>query len=159
MGPAKALGGLQQNNLRHPFGILRNLAVPEPDHRPTFGLKPARPRNIGLALRMLSAVYLDSQLRLATRQIDDERPHHQLPRKCRPVAGQQPPQGSFCLRGARSKGTGTAGHFRIDAVHATDLPQRALRAHPPLTPPWKGGEWSARASPKRFFDTGSQPEG
>jgi hypothetical protein len=36
---------------------------------------------------MLPAVHLDSQLRLAARKINDERPHDQLPRKCRPVTG------------------------------------------------------------------------
>jgi hypothetical protein len=85
VGPAKALGGLQQNSLSDPRGILRHLAVPKPDHGPTRAFQPTRPRRIRLTFRMLPAVHLNSQLGLAARQIDDERPHDQLPRKCRPI--------------------------------------------------------------------------
>ena len=65
MGAAKALGGLQQNRLRHPFRILRHFAVPEPDHRPALALQPARPRHIRRAFGVLPAVHLDSQLGLS----------------------------------------------------------------------------------------------
>jgi len=119
VGPAKALGGFQQNRLRYPFRVFPNVTVPEPNYGPTLTFQPAGPDCIFLGLYMLAAIHVDGKLRLTAGKIGDEVPDNELPRKGRSILRQQPPQGSFLTGRARSERTGAAGHFRIDTAHTS----------------------------------------
>ena len=154
MGPAKALGGLGHDRLRHPARIVSNLAVPKADHRPPFAFQPRRPPRIGGIVGMLSAVHLHRQLCLSARQVDDEWPDHQLPRELRPIARQQPPQRPLSPGRAAAKRAGPPGHLGIDAVHDAMLTQPPATAKRTPLPEREGpgvGQRRAGSTPASRF--------
>jgi hypothetical protein len=72
VGAAEALGGFQHDRLRHAFGIIVHLAVPEADDRPAFGFECASAALVRGAIDMLTAVDLNDQASLPTSQVCDK---------------------------------------------------------------------------------------
>jgi hypothetical protein len=66
---------------------------------------------------MLPSIDFDRQLRLSTRQVDDERLDHQLAREPWSVMSQPKPQNPFRFGGRIAQLAGVLREFRIDALH------------------------------------------
>ena len=69
MGTAEALGGFQQDRFRDAVGIFANLAVPEPDDGPAFGLQELRAPGIPIGIQVLAPIQFDGQACLAAGQV------------------------------------------------------------------------------------------
>ncbi len=82
MGGRLRHGG--EDHLHHPFDILQNLVVPEPQDRPSLRRKVATARFVGVNLnRVMPPIQFDADPNAPARKIDDKVTNHQLPRKPR----------------------------------------------------------------------------
>lgn len=142
MGTAEALGGLRQNIQGRAIGIGEDIRVPQADDPPALAFEIAGSASVRLyGVEMLAAVKLDAQPCAAASEIDDKGRDDQLPGKGRAVAGDAVPDGEFSrcwvvaqLASARV----SSGSMRRSMWW---LLEAALRANPPLAPPFQGGEW------------------
>lgn len=141
MGPAEALGGLQENEFRDPVRILRHFAVPESNDAPAISFQKGSPLGvIALRLQMLRPVELHGELGLAAGQINDEGADDELPREGRAVTREPMPDTTLRYRGFAPKRPGAPRHFFRNPEHRPGVARRALLAYPPPTPPFQGGE-------------------
>ncbi|MDB5708529.1 MAG: hypothetical protein JWL96_599 [Sphingomonas bacterium] len=141
MGAAEALGGFRQNVLGGALRVRQHVRVPKPNNPPTLALQIFRPAQIGHhLLDMLATIELHPEPRLATSKIDNERRHHQLPRKGRPITRNQMPDRPFGRRRIVTQLARPSCQFRIDTPqHMANVARLATLANPPRTPPFQRG--------------------
>ncbi len=146
MGSAEALGGFRQNILGGAIRVRENVRVPKPHNPPTLALQILRAPLVRRRLiDMLATIELHPEPSLATSQIDNERRHHQLPRKRRPIPRNQLPDRPFGRRRIATQLSRPSGQFRIDTPqHVVSVARLATLANPPPTPPFQGGEKKSR---------------
>ena len=137
VGSFEQVGGFGQDRFGDADGILRHVAVPEPDHGPAFAFQRRRPRRVARIVGVLAAVDFNRKPRRSACEIEDERTLDQLTREFRAVARQQAPHRSLGAGGIGAERAGAAGHLGADAVHGGMVTQGALRAYPAPTPSLK----------------------
>jgi hypothetical protein len=141
VGTAEALGGFRQNILGGALRVRQHVRVPQPHNPPTLALQIFRPPLVRRRLlEMLATIELDPKPRLATSKIDNERRHHQLPRKGGPVTRNQMPNRALSRRRIVPQLSRPSRQFRIDTPqHMASVARLATLANPPPTPPLQGG--------------------
>ena len=141
MGAAEGLGGSIHNRLKYSFRVIIQLIVPDAQDCPTLLPEIRIAPLISFRLGMLTAIQLDDQLRLSAGKISKVGTDRKLAREFRPKAGEESPEFAFMLRRMVAQ---TAGALCLVERNAAALGVRTSCdrrfAHPPLTPPFQGGE-------------------
>ena len=97
MGAAEALGGAVHDRFEHAVGIFIELAVPDPEDRPTFLMEKRVASSVTRELSMLAAIELHDQLGLSAGEVCEVWADGELPRELRAQARDHAPELRSCL--------------------------------------------------------------
>ena len=141
MGAAEALGGSTHDRLKNTLDVLVELIIPDAEDCPSLLLKEAVAGLISHRPGMLAAVEFDNQSGLPAGEIRKVWTDRQLARELRPYPRQNAPQSPLVLRRTVSQHAGTLRLIVWNTTtHRPDLNSLERFAHPPLAPPFQGGE-------------------
>jgi hypothetical protein len=130
VGAAAALGGSIRDQSEHAVRAPVEFIVPDAQDRPAFAFQVIVSDAVRLRFRMLSAIELNDQLRLAACEIRSVRADRQLAGELGSEPGNQTPEFPLMPGGVVAEPPRALSIVVFNAPHSHDVASRASRTHP-----------------------------